>query len=173
MSGVRRSPSPWPREGPYPFLDLQSFQTDFLDGYCRGQQSRCWLFERRQEPVVVSDEVVDPGVTRGALSGWPAWLCQFGSALRAVRVDSLGRGELQTLCAGGVQVRLVSEDRAARSVLPDMLLLGLSRAYVFVYEEGVFAGAVRVDDTKLVARWRAGVDGLYADGAHPGEEVQG
>jgi hypothetical protein len=160
-------------DAPFPFLDFQSFQTDFLDGYRHAPQPECWLLERRKDPVVVSDEAADQEALRGASPDWLEWLCQFGSALRAVRVDHpKDRGELETLCSEGVEVRLVSEARAARSVLPNMLILGRRRAYVFTYEVGVFVGAVRVDDRKLISRWWSGVAKLHAHGARPDEVVR-
>lgn len=159
-------PTPSLAYAPCPFLDLASFQTDFTAGYRELERPWCWLLERRDEPVVTSDTTVDQEAVRNTSPGWLGWLCQFGPTLRAVRVEHpKDRGELRALCVAGAEVRLVHQAHAARSVLPNMLVLGGWRAYCFQYRHGVFIGALRVGDRELIDRWRSGVAQLHARGA--------
>lgn len=162
------------------FLDVASFQTDVIAQLRRDRRPRAWLFERREHPATDAvNAPVDPTAPRTSAGGrWVPWLCQVvavGTHLRCVHVAPAARremyAELQALSGVGVSVRLVPGARAARAILPDVLVLR-ERGYVLVRDGvGATVGATVVNDPKLVGRWRSRLARLHADGVGLGEEM--
>lgn len=168
-AGAALTPPP-PDDGP--FLDISSVQTDFLVQLKRERCPEAWLFERRQSPTTEATTPADPQAHRAAAGSWLPWLCQLGEYLRCVRVMPRERrevqAELQALSSADVSVRLVCEERAARAIVPDVLVAGRKRAYPLVYDGDVVVGATVLDDLKLVGRWRSAIARLHAQGADLG-----
>lgn len=69
------------------------------------------------------------------------------------------------LCQAGVGVRVVDAARAARSLLPEVLVLADRCAYVLVRGEGALVGAVYINDPRRVRRWSGVLRRLYARGS--------
>lgn len=106
--------------------------------------------------------------------GWAAYLLKLDAegapdrGVRCVRVAPLAAAvqpEACMLCQAGVGVRVVDAARAARSLLPEVLVLADRCAYVLVRGEGALVGAVYINDPRRVRRWSGVLRRLYARGS--------
>lgn len=158
------------------FLDARSFQRDALARREMLREVECWVFEHRQHDLVLPERTAVDGVARTAPEArpWASYLLELDAAgepdrgVRCVRVVPLSaavQGEVHTLCQAGVQVRVVDAARAARSLLPEVLVLGDRCAYVLVRGEGALVGAVHVSDPQRVRRWSDVLYRLYTRGS--------